>query len=152
MNESSTRNLVFETIESLRLIVSCQSRQAPADVEWDAWLAAVKTLARTQGEFRLLVLTDGGRPTREQRDRLAQAKQLTEKKDGRSQSEPRTALVSSAAGERFVVSALVFMNPAIRCFAPSDIQEAYEHVGLSRPEWPLADAAVARLRTELASR
>ncbi|HYD53569.1 MAG TPA: hypothetical protein VEA99_13120 [Gemmatimonadaceae bacterium] len=144
---------MFETIESLRLVASCQSNEAPTDAEWDAWLAAVKALGRTVSEFRLLVLTEGGRPTKEQRDRLLEAKRAGERAKGKALSEPRTALVSSAAGERFLVSVLVFMNPAIRCFAPSEIEAAYAHLRLTDPtERQLADAAVSRLRAMLAAR
>ncbi len=150
MPEPSARNLVFETVESLRLVVSCQSARAPTDAEWDAWLAAVKKLHGTAREFRLLVLTDGGRPTRAQQRRLEETKRATDRAMGTPQSEPRTAVVSAAAGERFVVSVLVFMNPAIRCFSPARLDETYAHIGLTGPEHPIAAAAIARLRAQLA--
>lgn len=150
MSEPSSRNLVFETVESLRLVVSCQSDEAPSDAEWDAWLAAVRKLHGAVHEFRLLVLTEGGRPTRDQQRRLQETKRATDRAMGTPRSEPRTALVSPAAGDRFVVSVLVFMNPAIRCFSPARLDDAYAHLGLAGPERASADAAIARLRPQLA--
>jgi len=147
----SCPHLAFEVLADLRLLVSSQSEENPTDAEWDAWLLAADTLGELPGRFRLLVLTEGGRPTREQLGRLSARKRAAEEKLGKKQSEPLAALVTSSTATRFIVSALTFVNPAIRCFAPTSLAEAYTHLGLTDPERKSAAAAIERLRAIVVS-
>lgn len=123
-----------------RLIVSCQTRFNPSDEEWDRWMTAASVLARQVGDFRLLVVTDGGHPTRAQLERL---KRLKDRK------EPPTAIVSSSVALRFMGAALTFVNSTIRCFAPAQLEDAFEHIALVPADRRLASASIERLRREL---
>ena len=124
------------------MIVSCQTRFNPSDLEWDRWMTAASVLARQVGDFRLLVVTDGGHPTRTQLERL---KRLKDRK------EPPTAIVSSSVALRFMGAALTFVNSTIRCFAPAQLDDAFEHIGLVPADRSLARASIERLRRELAA-
>jgi len=131
---------VFEVLAEARLIVSCQTRFNPSDLEWDRWMTAASVLARQVGDFRLLVVTDGGHPTRAQLERLKQLK---------DQKEPATAIVSSSVALRFMGAALTFVNSTIRCFAPAQLDQAFEHIRLAPADRSLARASIERLRREM---
>ena len=131
---------MFEVLAEARLIVSCQTRFNPSDLEWDRWMTAASVLARQVGDFRLLVVTDGGHPTRAQLERLKQLK---------DQKEPATAIVSSSVALRFMGAALTFVNSTIRCFAPAQLDDAFEHIRLAPADRNLARASVERLRREM---
>lgn len=137
--EVGTCNLVHETISGLSLVISCQGKDFPTDREWDAWLAAVERLQYQVKEVRLLALTDGGHPTKNQMERLRV----------KNRTNPLTALVSPSYAYRFMASALSFINPAIRCFSPADIQEAFEHIGLARDERERVLQTIERLQGQL---
>ena len=122
------------------MIVSCQTRFNPSDLEWDRWMTAASVLARQVGDFRLLVVTDGGHPTRAQLERL---KRLKDRK------EPPTAIVSASVALRFMGAALTFVNSTIRCFAPTQLDDAFEHIRLAPADRSLARASVERLRREM---
>ena len=131
---------MFEVLAEARLIVSCQTRFNPSDLEWDRWMTAASVLARQVGDFRLLVVTDGGHPTRAQLERLKQLK---------DQKEPATAIVSSSVALRFMGAALTFVNSTIRCFAPAQLDQAFEHIRLAPADRSLARASIERLRREM---
>lgn len=133
--------LVFEIVADARLLVSAQKKTYPSDEEWDLWLAAARKLEEEAGAMRLLVVTEGGHPTKAQLDRLLAA----------NGSNPPTAIVSPSLALRCFGSALGFINPAIRCFAPTKLEKALEHLGLAPSEQPLAIASVRRVERLLAS-
>lgn len=121
-------------------MVSCQTRFNPSDEEWDRWLHATLALSRQVGAFRLLVVTEGGHPTRAQIERLQRTKEGPE---------PPTAIVSSSVAMRFMGAALTFINSTIRCFAPTELDKAFAHLGLAPDERSLANATMRRLQSEL---
>ena len=134
---------MFEVLAEARLIVSCQTRFNPSDLEWDRWMMAASVLARQVGDFKLLVVTDGGHPTRAQLERLKRQK---EQKDHK---EPPTAIVSSSVALRFMGAALTFVNSTIRCFAPAQLDQAFEHIRLAPADRNLARTSIERLRREM---
>ena len=131
---------MFEVLAEARLIVSCQTRFNPSDLEWDRWMTAASVLSRQVGDFRLLVVTDGGHPTRAQLERLKRLK---------DQKEPATAIVSSSVALRFMGAALTFVNSTIRCFAPAQLDDAFEHIRLAPADRNLARTSIERLRREM---
>ena len=132
-------HLVFEALLELRVLVSCQTQFNPSDLEWDSWLNAAINLDRRAGQFRLLVVSDGGHPTKSQVERM----KATNRKN------PPTAIVSPSLALRFMGAALTFVNPTIRCFPPSDFEGAFDHIGLGGLERGPVLAAVARLQATL---
>lgn len=145
MRELLPRNLEFETLEFLGLIVSYQSAVNPADREWNAWLDGASALVEKTNELRTLVMTEGGHPSQSQVRRLEAVKQRYDRVR-RRRSEPRTAIVSFSPKLRFVTSVLTFANPAIRCFTPAEMGAAYAHIGLTPEQGKYVDAVVERLR------
>lgn len=134
--------LVFEVVREARLVVSSQSKFNPSDDEWARWMAATSNLENEMREIRLLVVTEGGHPTKAQLDRL----RAVNKKN------PPTAIVSSSRALRFFASALTFINPTIRCFSPTELDGAFEHIGLSPADRARATEAIERLEHELDAR
>ena len=59
----------FEFLAKFELMALYQRDQAPSDTEWEAYLAALAALTKTQ-HFLALVVTEGGYPTRPQRARM----------------------------------------------------------------------------------
>lgn len=144
-------NLVFETLEDLRLVVSYQTTANPTDAEWDAWLTATTALWKKTSEFRLLVVTEGGHPNKSQVERVGETKRQQERTGARKLSEPRTAIISGSGVLRFIASIMMFLNPRIRCYSPSQRDEAYAHIGLTPAQRGVAERAVERLRAKLAA-
>lgn len=133
--------LVFETIEPLRLVVCCQTKLPPHDKEWKAWLAATDALRDAHGNFRLLVYTDGGHPTASQKDTLRIRPPIA----------PLTAVVSSQAAVRFAMSVFSFINRNIRCFSPTQRQAAYAHLKLELRHHKTVDQVLNRLLRQIGS-
>jgi hypothetical protein len=145
---TGVKNLLFETLTPLRLLVTYHTAAPPSDEEWQAWHDATELLWKNTPDFLLLVVSDGGHPTRKQVARLEEGKRRLERLGGKHRSEPLTAIVSSSVAMRFVVSTVSLFNPKIRCFASTEQQLAYRHLGLAPSDAMLASAAVERLRNE----
>ncbi len=126
-----------------------QTAKAPTDAEWDAWLHAADALWAETSEFRLLVFSEGGHPNRQQIARVELVKRRSEKIGEKKRSEPITAVVSPSVAMRFVVSTMNLFNPKIRCYSPSALQDAYEHLGLTSAQARVAGAALGRLRARI---
>jgi hypothetical protein len=139
---SGRTDLLFEVVREARLVVSCQSKFNPSDDEWARWMTAASNLEHEVGQFRLLVVTEGGHPTKPQLDRL----RAVNKKN------PPTAIVSSSLALRFMGTALTFVNPTIRCFSPKELDEAFDHIGLVSAERSRATTVMQRLEKELLAR
>lgn len=133
-------DLVFAALTEARLLVSCQSKFNPSDQEWDRWLEAAWTLERRVENIRLLVVTEGGHPTKPQIERLRAA----------NKSNPPTAIVSPSLALRFLGSALTFVNPTIRCFSPAELEQALGHLGVGPIEGKQVEPTLERLRQQLA--
>ncbi len=139
MHRSVSSSLVFETLWDLRLLVSYQGPADPTDAEWSNWIVAADALWKKAPEFRLLVVTEGGHPTRQQLDRLRSAKR----------SEPLTVIISSSTLLYFVASIVALFNPHVDCFSPAHRDRAYSRIGLAPEERPAVDATISRLRQKL---
>lgn len=128
-------NLVFEAIESQRLVVSCQTAENPSDRAWDAWLAVVLKMWDESSDLRLLVLTEGGHPTVPQIERMIATRRC----------QPRTAILSGDARTRFVVSTLTFFNRRIHVFPPARLDLAYEHLDIDAGAHRIIQPTIERL-------
>jgi hypothetical protein len=134
-------NLVFEFVPRVHTLISCQNRSNPSEVEWDAWIAhARESFQKTPRPHRVLVMTEGGHPSKAQQDRLVAAL------GGRR---ALTSVVSNASTLRFVVSALTLANPDIKSFAPSQMHSAMSHLGIDDTEVSVVESAFKRLRQQL---
>jgi len=94
----------------------------------------------TEANSRVLVLTEGGHPTREQQGLM---------NSSMPQSGVRVAVISPSVVARFVTSILVLTNPDIRCFSPQQRGQAYGHLGLLSAEVVQAEKLVKQLNESL---
>ena len=140
--EAGSCNLVYEVLADVRLVISCQNKDFPTDSEWDSWLGAVMNLEHKVTTFRLLVLTDGGHPTKAQMERLR----------AKNRNNPRTSIISPSRGYRFMASALTFINPTIRCFSPEDSEKAFNHIVLAPNDRERATRIIDSLQRRLTRR
>lgn len=136
---TGTPNLVFEPYQEASVVISYQTKFHPSDAEWDAWLQASQNLKNRTGALRILVVTEGGHPTKPQIDRLKAV----------NDSNPLTAIVSSSSALRFFAAALTFVNPRIRCFAPSEMDRALQHIGVPLIYRDKVEALVTSLQGRL---
>ena len=142
MGKTTVANLAFEVHDEMSLIVLKHGSGAPSEQEWKAYMDGLGPVAHRLEQMRILVLTDGGRPRRDQQT------QLTTILAGRS---VRTAVVSSSTAVRFVISVFALMNPGIRGFASSHLTEALEYLGLNPNEFSLAESVARRLSRAVGS-
>jgi hypothetical protein len=127
--------LVSRTVAP-NLVVSRESFDSPREEEWDAFLQLLEATKENLTKLRILVITDGGGPNAAQRKRLETVLK------GRS---VRVAIVTDSAKSRFIASAVSLFNRDHRGFSKSEIQLAYDHIGLSPTERRLAEAAIREM-------
>lgn len=127
-------NLVFEWLSAERMMVMYHGVHEADDVEWDACLDALRTLQ--SGPVRILVSTQGGRPTRDQQQRLIEIEK----------SDWKVAVVSPSTAVRFVVSVFALELPSIRLFAPEHLDEACAYLGCTLDEVAVVRGALERAK------
>lgn len=110
MDRNSPPRLAFEYVAPLELMILYQVSSAPSDQEWGAYLNAVAEVLAVP-ELRFLSVTEGGYPTRVQRERMRA--RVTSKGY-------RMAVLTNHATVRFVVSAAALFNPNIKAFATEE--------------------------------
>lgn len=115
-----------------RLFVAWHNRETPHDPEWSAVVAALR--AHDHATLRVLVVTEGGTPSR------AQQQALTGVLAGKAIP---VAVVSDATAVRFVASALALFMKRIKTFRSNELAQAYAHLGLTEAERRDADAFLA---------
>jgi hypothetical protein len=136
------RTFAFEALEDLELLVAYQGPKTPTDVEWDAYLQALERLHRVPNRYRYLTISQGGHPSSAQQARV---KAVTH---GRT---PAVAVVSSSIAIRFVASFLALFNHRVQCFGPEQMDRAFEHIGIARPDQARVRACIAKLKDHVIS-
>jgi hypothetical protein len=99
-------------------MVLYQGADEASDAEWEPYLETLKGIDRS-APVRILAYTEGGRPTREQQQRL----KAVEKQGW------LVAVVSPSTAVRFVVSVFALELPTIRLFSPEQLDEACSYLG-----------------------
>jgi hypothetical protein len=136
MGNRTNQNLAFEVHDEISLVVLKHGPGAPSEPEWTRYLEALGSVEHRLEAMRILVLTDGGRPHREQQS------EMNALCAGRS---VRTAVVSSSMGVRFVISIMTLLNPGIKGFASARLTDAFEYLGLTPTECSIAESIARRL-------
>ena len=137
MEQPTCRTLALEFLAKQSCIVMYQGSQTPSDAAWDMHLEQFRSLAGRLEEIKILVITEGGRPTKAQQARLAQVV------GGHASA---TAVVSAMLAVRFVVSALALVKPNLRYFTPDEMGGAFQHLGIEEEERTLVLQTIERLR------
>jgi len=126
-----SRNMVTRRLGNL--LILRQNQQSPSDEEWDECLGLLSPDLDT---VRVLVITDGGGPTPEQRRRLDQTLNGTP---------VRVAVVSDSVKIRFVVSSVAFLTRRIKSFSELEYTEALEHLNLDLDQRRVAQRHVREM-------
>jgi hypothetical protein len=136
---STSPGLVFELMHDLDLMVLCEGTNTPTDADCEAYVNALES-SSAERPLRILVVTDGGTPTRSQQPGLLafHRRRL-----------PKCAVVTSATNIRFVASIFTLANPNVRMFLPSQRDSAHMHLGLKPADADAVWAVVDRLHDKL---
>jgi len=141
MSTASRNNIAYTAHADLGLIILCHGRQHPTNAEWAPYVQLLSDTFTKDVDARVLVITEGGHPSREQQAEMNAAL--------RSAS-ARVAVISPSVVARFVTSILVMTNPGIRCFSPEQRHEAYAHLGFSASRASQIDKMAAQVSRALA--
>jgi hypothetical protein len=123
------------------LIISRQNKETPEDRDWDEFLEAIIRNRSRSAKMKILVITDGGGPSVDQRKRLQEALK------GHTF---RVAVVTDSVKVRFIVSSIALLNRDISTFSMADMARACEYVGLNTQDVALALRAAKEMEAGLA--
>jgi hypothetical protein len=126
------------------IMIVLHTATPPSELEWSAWLSALRLLPKQR--LKLLIFTDGGVPNTLQRGTFL---------DVLADSQPAIAVVSNAPAVRGVVTAISWFNKNVKLFAPSNLADAFAHLGVNaergRALFSTAQRATAQLGTVLSA-
>ena len=131
---------------SLQIVISLHRYEAPTAQEWSEYIQALTVaMVALKGNklgIRGLSISDGGGPTGKQRDELNTF--MSQFTGGRG----TVAIVTANPFVRTIIKALSWFNPQARGFAPDELAEAIDYLGLtamqrSEFEFTLNEALIA---------
>ena len=131
---ATKRSLLVRVVESL--IVLRENSATPTDRDWDEFLEILAANRSNFQHIKILVATDGGGPSSDQRTRLSVAL------GGRR---VRVAVVTDSIKVRFIVSSIALLNSEIATFSKSELSEAYKHLSLTPHEVKLVELAIREM-------
>jgi hypothetical protein len=111
------------------LLILRQNKNTPTDEEWDQCLSLLTDDKTSIASVRVLVVTDGGGPTPEQRRRLQTAL---------GGIPVRVAVVSESIKVRFIVSSVALVTSKIKSFDLREFNDALSHLHLGLDEARMA--------------
>jgi D-ribose pyranose/furanose isomerase RbsD len=107
------------------LMIIRQNQNAPSEQDWDETLRLMTLNPAEMDRLKVLVVTDGGGPTPEQRKRLDRAM---------SGKPVRTAVVSESVKVRFIVSSVALLTAKIQSFRKTEMEQAFKFLDLDTKE------------------
>jgi hypothetical protein len=107
------------------LMIIRQNHNAPSEQDWDETLRLMTLNPAEMDRLKVLVVTDGGGPTPEQRKRLDRAM---------SGKPVRTAVVSESVKVRFIVSSVALLTAKIQSFRKTEMEQAFKFLDLDTKE------------------
>lgn len=134
----AAKNWVIRTIGTV--IVCCQNRNAPTDAEFDAGWKIVQSQIQDASRVRILVITEGGGPTPNQRKVMQQA--LAGKA-------VRNACVSDSVKIKFIMATVALFNSEAKLFPSWDMTGAFDFLGLDDSERFRVEQALTQMKKEL---
>ena len=133
---SNSKSILFERRDQIVLLV--HSADPPNNADWDEYVQALAKAARN-GATGLLVLTDGVGPDSTQRKMISDIKL-------------RTAVVTLSRMARGIVTALGWLGANIRAFAPDQMDEALDSLGVPAADREAVSRRLAAMRLEVAGK
>lgn len=131
--------IAYEWLPEAGIMVAYHGLHEAEDAEWDDYIAFVRSF-HDQSGVRSFVYSEGGRPTREQQQRLTEAL---------NPSCP-IAVVSPSTAVRFVVSVIALEVRAIQLFQNDQIDEAFAHLACTPDEIAAIRSTLERLKLVVA--
>ncbi len=131
-------NMVTRRLGSL--LILRENRETPSEEEWDECLRLLRQYPEELPNLRVLVVTDGGGPTPEQRRRLQQALNGVP---------VRVAVVSESVRVRFIVSSVALLTSRIKSFNLREFNEALRHLELDVDEIRVAQGNIREMTAML---
>jgi hypothetical protein len=120
------------------LVLVRQGREAPTEKEWARFIQLL--VHNADPKPKVLIVTDGGGPTPEQRKSIRTAL------GGRSL---RVVVVSDSAKVRFIVSTIALLTSDIRSFTLAELDAAGAYLGLQPEERLRAERMLREMTAEL---
>lgn len=131
-------NMVTRRIGAL--LILRESAGTPSDEEWDECLRLIPTDPEQLAQLRVLVVTDGGGPTPDQRRRLQRAL---------AGVPVRVAVVSESVRVRFIVSSVALLTSKIQSFSLREFNSALSHLDLPPDDVRAAQQAIREMTAAL---
>jgi hypothetical protein len=122
-------------------IVVANTKDAPADSEWDEFLAFIGRHLKAGGPPHGLAWSEGGGPSTLQRERLLRLLHTA--------PDVRIGVVTTSVVVRGITSALSWFHKETKTFAPKDLWAATRFLGLPEGEAKQALGLVEQLRHRL---
>jgi hypothetical protein len=107
------------------LLLLRQNHGAPSDENWAETLKLMSADAGAMDQMKVLVVTDGGGPTPDQRKRLERTM---------SGKTVPTAVVSDSVKVRFIVSTVTLFTAKIQTFRRAELEQAFTFLNLDKKE------------------
>ncbi|MEI9942051.1 MAG: hypothetical protein WDO69_32965 [Pseudomonadota bacterium] len=137
MKSPKKKNAVTRRMGSL--VILLQGTDTPTAPEWTECIKLVGATTDLNST-KVLVITDGGGPNLTQRQQLEGVLRGTT---------VCSAVVSDSVKVRFIVATVALFSSKISTFTKSEIEKAYQFLGLMPDEVQLAKKAVVEMRQEL---
>lgn len=119
-----------------RLLILRENADPPSDAEWDECLRLLSDHRHDYSKVKVLVVTEGGGPTPEQRKRLSRT----------TEGQPiHVAVVTDSMKVRFIVSSVALFLREIASFRRGDLHGAFAHLNLDAHEMQVAERALAEM-------
>jgi hypothetical protein len=103
--------------EKCDVVIGVHTERAPSDDEWDGWIELCAK--RTPHRLGFLIFSDGGGPSSVQRSKLSRIPEL--------KTIPSAVVTSSAVG-RGIVTAVAWLGTKVRAFAPVNVRDALDYL------------------------
>jgi hypothetical protein len=114
-SETLATNMLWR--EKCDVVIGVHTEQAPSDSEWDGWIQICAK--RAPNRLGFLIFTDGGGPSSVQRSKLSRIPEL--------KTIPSAVVTSSAVG-RGIVTAVSWLGTKVRAFAPANLRDALDYL------------------------
>lgn len=132
------KNMVTRRVNDV--LILREAKGPPSDAEWDHCLELLVQDPHRIDQVKVLVVTDGGGPTPDQRKRLQQAL------DG---ARIPIAVVTNSMRVRFIVSSVALLTSRIQSFNMDEMGDAYAHLGLGASTEHRVNKCLAEMVEEL---
>lgn len=141
MSPPQKANMVVRRVGTMLLLR--QNHETATDDEWKHLLDVLISLRADLPKLKIMVRTDGGGPSPQQRRSL---------EDALAGTPARVAVVSDHLKVRFVTSTIALFQKDLRSFMTKEIGQAYEHLSMSDTERRHCEKALKEMEADLATR